>query len=55
MPIISETIGNLLKVFARCRDRGICTSSKDVYSTKQTQIYSYIDLYVGSEYIIHFK
>ena len=55
MPIITETIPVVVSGLKRCVDRGFCTSRDSVYSTKQTQIYSYIDLYVGPDYVIHFK
>ena len=55
MPIITETIPVIVSGFKRCVDRGFCTSRDSVYATRQTQIYSYIDLYVGPDYVIHFK
>ena len=55
MPIISETIPIIVDGFKRSVDRGFCMSRDSQYATKQTQIYSYIDLYVGPDYQIHFK
>ena len=52
MPIISETIVIVTGSIQRCIDRG-CT--RDIYRTRQSQIYSYIDLYVGPDHVIHFK
>ena len=52
MPIISESIVVATGSLRRCIDRG-CT--RDIYKTKQSQIYSYIDLYVGPDHVIHFK
>ena len=45
----------IVQGFKRSMDRGFCTSRDSLYATKQTQIYSYIDLYVGPDYVIHFK
>lgn len=55
MPIISETIPVIVSGVKRSMDRGFCMSRDSLYATKQTQIYSYIDLYVGPDYVIHFK
>ena len=52
MPIISESIVIATGSIFRCIDRG-CT--RDIYKTRQSQIYSYIDLYVGPDHVIHFK
>jgi hypothetical protein len=37
----------------RILDRGI--SAKDTYKTKKTNMQTYIDVYSGPEYLIHFK
>ena len=55
MPIITESIANVTAAFARFRDRGGVAGKDSLYRTKQTQIYAYIDLYIGPDYVIHFK
>lgn len=55
MPIITETVAKLTSGFARCRDRGFSFGADAIYNTNQSQIYSYVDLYVGPDYVIHFK
>ena len=55
MPIITESISNGIRLVQRCYDRGFSVNADALYHTKKTQIYSYIDLYVGPEYVIHFK
>ena len=55
MPAITEMIPVLIMKLKQWIDRGFSCSQESVYRTKQSQIYSYIDLYVGSEHQIHFK
>lgn len=55
MPIITESIPVIISKIKQKADRGFHPGASGLYHTKQTQIYSYIDLYVGPDYVIHFK
>lgn len=60
MPIIFELLVIVMKWFFIAKDSGAwcnCFKKKDerYYTTKKKQIYEFIDLYGGPEYIMHFK
>mmetsp|Transcript_28819 Transcript_28819/g.38445 ORF Transcript_28819/g.38445 Transcript_28819/m.38445 type:complete len:329 (-) Transcript_28819:185-1171(-) len=55
MPAITEMMPVLISKFKRWADTGFSCAPDAMYNTKQTQIYAYIDLYVGPEHQIHFK
>ena len=59
MPIIFELLVIVTKWFFIAKDSGgWCNFTKKDYSyynTKKKQIYEFIDLYAGPEYIMHFK
>lgn len=60
MPFIFESLQCVLRWFFIAWDSGQwcnCCKRKHerYYSTKQRQIYAFVDLYAGPEYIIHFK
>ena len=55
MPYIEITIAVILKQIYRCWDRGSLGSVNARKPTKKTTDQQFIDLYSGSEYLIHFK
>ena len=56
LPLPFELLPVLMKWYLQRADQSWEKDEKRrLYSTKQTQIYKYLDLYVGYEYIVHFK
>lgn len=58
MPPIFEILTNVQVWIYQVRDSGwrCCTNKATrMYKTRKTQIFDYIDLYSGPEYIIHYK
>ena len=56
LPPITEGVGVIMAWFFRRKDQGWERGKVErFYKTKTTQIYQYLDLYSGAEYIIHFK
>ena len=56
MPILSEYIPKLKKELLQRFDQSWESNAQQrLYETKKTQIYSYMDLYSGPEFVAHFK
>jgi len=58
MPPVYEGITNALSWLFQMMDNGcMCCTKKEIsaYHTKTTQIYQYLDLYTGPDYIVHYK
>ena len=56
MPVISQVISDVLKAWGQRRDQSWEKDpAKAKYVTKKTQVSQYMDLYMGPEYIVHFK
>lgn len=58
MPPVYEFSANAQVWFMKMKDNGwkCCTKEEERrYSTKTTQIYQYLDLYTGPDYIVHYK
>ena len=53
-PILEAVMYWLLRCQGRCRDRGCRLPSEDE-TTKQTSIQSYLDMYAGPVYYMHYK
>jgi len=55
-PIIEFGMYWAMRFVPRWMDRGYkCVMKEDKYNTKTTSIMSYIDLYAGPEFLMHFK
>lgn len=60
MPPVFEAIENVQKWFFQSMDSkrwGCCRTKKAdrMYATRSKQIYEFVDLYSGPDYIVHFK
>lgn len=52
-PLIEFAVFYSLRLLFRLKDRGF--NQKDIYRTKTITISSYVDIYSGPEYMIHYK